>query len=171
MRDSQLSQCKTTILWTLNCQHCCCCSVVKSCPTLWPHGLHHTSLPCPSLSPWVCSDSCPLNQWCHPTIPSSVIPFSFCPQSSPVSGSLPMRQLFSSGGQSIGASASASVLPMIIQGWFHLGLIGLVSLLSKGLSKSLLQHQFKSSNSSVLSLHYGPTLTSIHDYWKNHSFD
>ena len=111
----------------------CCCSVSKLCPTLQPHGLHHTSLPCPSLSPWVCSNSCPLSWWCHPTILSSVAPFSSCPQSFLASGSFPRSWLFISGGQSIGASAS--VLPMNIQGWFLLGLTGLISLLSKGLSR------------------------------------
>ena len=118
-------------------------------------------------------NSCPLSQWCHPTISSSVIPFSSCLQSFPASGSFLMSWLFASGGQSIGASASASVLPMIIQDCFPLGLPGLISLQSKGLSS--LQPspapQFKSINSSVLSLIYGPTLTSVHDYWKNHSLD
>ena len=103
--------------------------------SLWPLGQQNARLSCPSQSPRVCSNSCPLNQWCHPTISSSVIPFSSYLQSFPASSSFPMSRLFSSGGQSTGASASASVLPMIIQGWFHLGLIGLVSLLSKGLSR------------------------------------
>ena len=114
-----------------------------------PHGLQHARLPCPSLSPRVCSNSCPLSQWCHPTISSSVVPFSSCPQSFPASGSFPMSQLFPSGGQSIGASASTSVLPMNIQGWFPLGWSGLISLLSKGRTlKSLLQHH--SSKASIL---------------------
>ena len=118
-----------------------------SCPTLWPHGLEHTRLPCPSLSPEVCSNSCPLSQWCHPTISSSVIPFSSCLQSFPESGSFQMSQLFTSAGQSIGASASASVLPMNIQDWFPLRLTGLISLQSKGLSKvfsrtTIWKHQF-----------------------------
>ena len=86
------------------------------------HELQHTRLPCPSPSPGVCSNSCPLSQWCHPTILSCVIPFSFCPQSFPVSGSFPITWPFSSAGQSTGASASASVLPINIQGWFSLGL-------------------------------------------------
>ena len=111
------------------------------------HGLQHTRLPCPSLSPGVYSSSCPLSKWCHPIISSSVIPFSSCPQSFPAWGSFPMNWLLTSGGQSIGASPSASVLPMNIQGWSPLGLTGLISLLSKGL-KSLLQHQ--SSKASVL---------------------
>ena len=103
--------------------------------SLQPHGLQHTRLPCPSLSPRVCSNSCPLSQWCHPTISSSVVPFSSCPQWFPASGSSPMCWLSTSGGQSIGASASASFLPMSNQDWFPLGLTGLISLQSKGLSR------------------------------------
>ena len=102
--------------------------------SLWLHGLQHARLPCPSLSPGVCSNSCPLSGWCHPTISSSVALFS-CLQSFPVSESFPMNQLFISGGQSIGASASASVLPVNIQDLFPLGLTGFISLLSKGLSR------------------------------------
>ena len=112
----------------------------------------HTRLPCLSLSPRVCSNSCPLSQWCHPTISSSVTPFSFCPQSFPVPGSFPLSQLFTSGGQSIGAS----VHPMNIQGWFPLGLTSLI-LQSKGLSESSPASQFESIHSPVLSLLYGPT--------------
>ena len=96
------------------------CSVVSD--SLRPQGLWHARLPCPSLSPGVCSDSRPLSQWCHPAISSSVAPFSSCPQSFPASGSFLMSQLFTSGGQSTGTSASASVLPMNIQDWFPLGL-------------------------------------------------
>ena len=95
--------------------------------SLQPHELQHARLPCPSLSPGVCSNSCPLCQWCHPTISCSVSPFSSCPQSFPTSGSFPVSQLFSSGCQSIGASASALVLPMNIQGWFPLELTGLIT--------------------------------------------
>ena len=91
------------------------CSVVPN--SLWPCGLQHTRPPCPSPTPWACSNSYPSSQWCHPTISSSVIPFSFCLQSFPASGSFPMSQLFASGGQSIGVSASTSVLPMNIQDW------------------------------------------------------
>ena len=98
-----------------------------------PHGLQHDTPPCPSPSPGVCSNSCPLSRWCRPTILSSAIPF-FCLQSFPESGSFPMSQLFTWGGQSIGASTSVPVLPMSIQDWFPLGLTGLISLLSKGLS-------------------------------------
>ena len=102
---------------------------------LWHDELQNARLPCSSLSLEVCSDSCPSSQWCHPTISSSVIPFSSCSQSFPASRSFPVSNFFASGGQSIGASASASVLPMNIQGWFPLGLTGLISLLSKGLSR------------------------------------
>ena len=108
-------------------------SVVSN--SLWPHGLQHTRPPCPSPTPRVYSNSCPLSRWCHPTISSFVVPFSSCPQSFPASGSFQMSQFFASGGQSIGVSASASVLPMNIQDWFPLGLIGLISLKSKGLSR------------------------------------
>ena len=101
--------------------------------SLRSHELQHTRLPCPSLSPRVCSDLCPLSQWCHPTISSSVAPFSSCPQSFPASGSFPVSQLFTSGGQSIGALAS--VLLMSIQDWFPLGWTGLISLQSMGLSR------------------------------------
>ena len=111
------------------------------------HGLQHTRLPCPSPCPRACSNSCPLSQWCHPTISSSVIPFSSWFQSFPASESFPMSWLVASGGESIGTSASASVLPMNIQDWFPLGLTGLISLQSNGLS-SLLQHH--SSTASVL---------------------
>ena len=100
--------------------------------SLWPHGLQHARLPYSSPSPGVCSNSCPLSQWCHPTISSSDAPFSSCPQSFPALGSFPVSQLFPSGGQSTGASAS--VLSVNIQDWFPLGLAGLLSLLSKGLS-------------------------------------
>ena len=115
--------------------------------SLWPHGLQHTRLPCPSPTPGACSNSCPLSRWCHPFISSSVAPFSSCPQSFPASGSFLMNRLFVSGGQSIGASASASVLPMKIQDWFPLGLTSLISLLSKGLSRvfSSLLHNLKAS--------------------------
>ena len=117
-------------------QGCCFCSVTESCLTLWdPHGLQHASLPCPLLSPRSCSNSCPSSQWCHPTISSSVISFSSWLQSFPASGCFQMSQLFASGGQSFGASASASVLPMRIQGWFPLGLSGWISLQSKRLSR------------------------------------
>ena len=103
--------------------------------SLQPHRLQHTRLPCPSPTPRPCSNSCSLSQQCHPTISSSVVPFSSCLQSFPAAGSFPTSQFFASDGQSIGASASASVLPMNIQDWFPLGLTGLISLQSKGFSK------------------------------------
>ena len=103
--------------------------------SLWPHGLQHARPPYPSPTPGVHSDSHPSSQWCHPAISSSVVPFSTCPQSLPASGSFTISQLFASGGQSIGASTSASVLPVNIQDWFPLGLASLILL-----SKSLLQH-------------------------------
>ena len=109
------------------------CSVMSD--SLWPHGLQHARLPCPSPTPRACSNSCPLSRWCHPTISSSAIPFSSCLQSFPASGSFPMSQFFASDDQSIGVSASASVLLMDIQDWFPLGLTGWTSLQSKRLSK------------------------------------
>ena len=96
--------------------------------SLWPHGLQHSRLPCPSPTPGACSNSCPSSRWCHPIISSSIVPFSSCLQSFPASGALPMNQFFTSGSQSIGASAWASVLPMNIQDWFPLGLTGWISL-------------------------------------------
>ena len=110
-------------------------SVTLSCPTLQPHGVQDTRLPCPSPTSGACSNSCPSSWWCHPTISSSVIPFSSYPQSFPASGAFQMSQFFTSGGQSIGASASASVLPMYIQDWFPLELTGWISLQSRGLSR------------------------------------
>ena len=99
--------------------------------SLWPHGLQHARIPCPSLSPGACSNLHPLSWWCHPTISSSVIPFSSCPQSFPSSGYFPMSWLFASGGQSIEAAVSASIFLINIQGWFLLGLTGLISLQPK----------------------------------------
>ena len=112
-----------------------CCWVMSS--FLWPQGLQHARPPCPSPSPRVCTNSCPLSEWCYLTISSSVIPFSSCLQSFPASGSFPVSQLFTSGGQSIGASVSASVLPVNIQGWFPLRLTGSHGLV-QGLSASTL---------------------------------
>ena len=109
------------------------CSVVSN--TLWPHWPQHTSPPCPSPTSGVYSNSCPLSQWCHPTISSSVVPFSSCLQSFPASGSMQMSQLFAWGGQSTGASASASVLPMNIQDWSPLEWTGWISSQSKGISR------------------------------------
>ena len=118
----------------------CCFSVNKLCRTLQPQGLQHVRCPCPPLPPEVCSNSCPLSWWSYPTLSSSAAPFSFCLLSFPASGSFPIDWLFASNGQHTGASSSASVCPMNIQGWFPLGLIHLICLLSKGSLKSLLQH-------------------------------
>ena len=125
---------------------------------LQPHGLQHARLPCPAPTPRACSSSCLSSLWCHPT--SSTVPFSFCPQSFPASGSFPMSRFFPSGGQSIRASTSASILLINIQDWFPLGLTGLMPLLSRD-SQDLSNPQFKSINSSVLGFLYGLTLTSI----------
>ena len=130
------------------------------CDSLWPHGLQHTRFPCPIPTPRAYSNSCPSSWWYHPTISSSVVPFSSCLQPFPPSGSFQMFQFFESGGQSIGASAS--VLPMNMQDWYPLGWTGWVSLQSKGLSRVF-------SNTTVQ--RHQLTLTSILDYWKNHSFD
>ena len=122
--------------------------------SLQSHGLQHTRLPCPSLSPGACSDSSPLNRWCHPTISSSVIPFLSCLQSCPASGSFQISQFFTSGGQSIGVSVTSAILPMNIQDWFPLGLTGWISLQSKGLSRvfsstTVQKHQFFSAQLSL----------------------
>ena len=135
------------------CYFCCCyifsiqfsCSVMSD--SLWPHGLQYTRLPCPSPTPGACSHSCPSSQWCHPTISSFVVPFSSWPQSFPASGSFQMSQLFASGGQSTGVSASTSVLPMNTQDWSPLGWTGWISLQSKGFSRvfsntKVQKHQF-----------------------------
>ena len=144
------------------------CTVAKSCPTLQPHGLQHVRLPCPSPSlefaqthvHWV-NDAI---QPSHPLVPLSPLKYF------PPSGSFPVGWIFASGSQSIGASASASVLPVNIQDYFPWGLTGLIFLLSKGLSSLLQPLQFKSINSSVLRFLYDPTHI-WHDYWENHSFD
>ena len=144
-------------------QHCCCCSAAQSCPTLCDpvdHSMPGFPVHHELLEP---------AQWCHPTISHSVVPFSSCLQSFPASGSFPMSQLFAWGGQSIGASALASVLSMNIQGWFPLGLTGLISLQSKGLARffsntTVQKHDFFGAQPSLWS-------NSIHDCWKNHSFD
>ena len=143
------------------------CSVVSD--SLRPHRLQHTRPPCPSPTPTVYSNSCPLSQWCHPTIPSSVFPFTSHHPSSPASGFFPMSQ-FSSGGQSIGVSASASVLLMNIQDWFQDGLVG-SPCSPRDSQESSPTPQFKSINSSTLSVLYCPTIISVHDYCKNDKFD
>ena len=144
--------------------------------SLRPYGLQHARFPCPSPALGACSNSRPLNQRCHPTILSSVVPFSFFLQSFLASGSFPVSWLFTSNGKSIRASASASVLPMNIQGWYSSGLTGFISLQSQGLSRvfsnttvwkaSVLRHSpFFMVQLSLISLSF------IHDYWKNHSFN
>ena len=129
-------------------------SVTQSCLTLQPHGLLHSRPPCPSPTPRAYSNPCPLSRWCHSTISSSVISFSSCLQSFPASGSFQMSQLFASGGQSIGVSALASVLPIDIQGWFPLGWTGWISLQSNGLSRifsntTVQKHQLFSTQLSL----------------------
>ena len=132
--------------------------------------LQHTRPPRPSSTPGVHPNPCPLSWWCHPTISSSVVPFSSCPQSFPASGSFQMSQLFSSGGQSIGVWASTSVLPMNTQDLSPLGWTGWISLQSKGLS-GVLQHH--SSKASILqhSAFFIVQLSHPYNYWKNNSFD
>ena len=139
--------------------------------SLRPREPLHARPPCPSPAPRVHPNPCPLSRWCHPTISSSAVPFSSCLQSFPASGSFQMSQLFTSGGQSAGASAPASVLSMNIQDWFPLGWPCWISLQSKGTLKSLLQHH--SSKVSILrcSAFFFVQLTSVHDHGKNHSLD
>ena len=131
------------------------CSVLSD--SLWPHGLQHTRPPCPSPTPGAYSNSCPLSQWCHPTISPSVIPFSSCLQSFPAPGYFPMSQFFTSGSWSYGASPSSSVLPVTIQDWFLLRLTGLISLQPKGLSRVF-------SNTTVQKHHFFSTEPSL---WSN----
>ena len=142
-------------------------SIAVMFDSLWPHGREHAKPPCPSPTPRAYSNTCSSSQCCHPTISSSVVPFPSCLQSFPASGFFPMSQFFISGGQSIGVSASASVLPMNIQDWFPLGWTSWISLQSKRLSRvfSNTTDQFL-----ALSLLYGTTLTPIYAYWKSHSF-
>ena len=145
--DRSLIICKIGILGITSpiCEYSCC-SVAKSCLTLRPHELQHIRFPYPSVTPGACSNSCPLSQWCHPSISSSFTPFSTCPQSFPPSGSFPVSRLFTSGGQSIAASASASVLTMIIRGWCPWELTGLISLQSRDSQENLLEnHNSKAS--------------------------
>ena len=132
------------------------------------HELQHARPPCPSPTPRVDTNPCPLSQWCHPAISSSVAPFFSCPQSLPASGSFPMSQLFAWGGQRTGVSASAWVLPMNSQERCPLGWTGWILLQSKGLSRvfsntTVQKHQFFGAQ-----LFHSPTLTSTHDHWKNH---
>ena len=138
--------------------------------SLQPHESQHTRPPCPSPTPGVHSDSCPLSQWCHPAISSSVIPCSSCPQSLPASESFPMSQLLAWGGQSTGLSALASFLPRNPRADLQNGLIG-SPWSPRDSQESSPKPQFKGIDSSALSFLHSPTLTSIHDHWKNHSLD
>ena len=149
------------------------CSVMSK--SLWPHELQHVRPPCPSPSPGICPSSCPLSWWYHPTISSFAALFSLCLQSFPESGCFPVSQPLASGDQNIGASASASVLAVDIQGWFPLGLTGLISLLSRVLSRvfsstTVGKHQFFSTQPSLWSTsHTGEFyMRVLHDYWKDH---
>ena len=134
--------------------------------SFWPHGLQHARLPRPSLSPGVCSNSCPLSPWCHPTISSSVALFSSCPQYFPASGSFLVSRLFITDGQSIGASSS--VLPKNVQGWLIWSPCSLKSLLLLLLQKRVF---FSTTvEKRQFSAFFMVQLTSVHDYWKNHTF-
>ena len=139
--------------------------------SLRPQGLQRPRPLCWSPTPRPCLNTYALSRWCHPTILSSVIPFSSCLQSFPASGCFPRSQLFASVGQSIGAAASASVLPMNIQDWFPWGWTGWISFKSKVLSRIFSNTTVPKHKFLVLNFLYGPALTSVHDYWKNHSFD
>ena len=144
-------------------------SVAQSCPTLRPHEPQHARPPCPLLTPGVHPNSFPSSQWCYPAISSSVVPFL-----RPILPSIRvflMTQLVASGGQSIEVSVLTSVLPMNTQDWSSLGWTGWIPLQSKGLSRVFSNTTVQSTNSSVFSFLHSPTLTSIHDYWKNHSCD
>ena len=144
------------------------CSVMSD--SLRPHGLQHARPPSPSPTPRAYSNSRPFSWWCNQSISTFVVPFFSSLQPFPASWSFQMHQFFSSSGQRIGVSASTSVLSMNIQDWFTLGWTGWISLQSNGLSRVFYKHhQVKSINFSVLSFLYSPTLTSIHDYRKNHS--
>ena len=150
-------------------------SSVQSLSYVWlfatPGEPQYTRPPCPSPTPGVYPNSCPLSRWSHSSISSSVVTVSSCPQSFPVSGSFQMNQLFASDGRSIGVSASASVLPMNTQDWFPLGWTGWMPLQSKGLSRVFSNNTVQKHHSSALSFLHSPTLTSIHDHRKNHSLD
>ena len=141
------------------------------CDSLRPHELQHARPPCPSPTSGVHPNPCPLSRWCHPTISSSVVPFSSCLQSLPASKYFPMSQLFAWGGQSTGVSALASFLPKKSQGWSPSEWTGWISCSSRDSQESSPTPWFKSINSLAVSLLHSPTLTSIHDHWKNHSLD
>ena len=157
--------------WPTNCQPFIQFSRSVVSDSLRPHELQHARPPCLSPTPGLYPNSCPLSQWCHPAISSAVVPFSSCPQSFPASGSFQMSQLFELGGQSTGVSASTSVLPMNTQNISPLEWTGWISLQSKGLSRVFSNNTVQKHQFLVLSFLLSPTLTSIHDHWKNHSFD
>ena len=146
-------------------------SVTQLCLTLQPHGLQHARLPCPPPTLKACSNSCALSQWCHPTISSSVIPFSSCLQSFPALGSFPISQFFASGGQILEFQLQHQSFQWIFRTDFLLDWLVGSPCSPRDFQESSPTPQFKSINSSVLSFIYSPTLTSIPDYWKNHSFD
>ena len=139
--------------------------------SLWPHGLQHAKLPCPSQTLRACSTSCPSSRRCHPTISPSVVSFSSCLQSFSASGSFTMSQFFASGGRSIGVTASASVLPWIFRDDFLWDTLVWFPCRPRNSQESSSAPQFESISSSALKLLCGPMLTSVHDYWKNYSFD
>ena len=145
------------------------CSVMSD--SLWPRESQHVRPPCPLPTPRVHSDSRSSSQWCHPAISSSVVPFSSCPQSLPASECFPMSQLFAWGGQSTRVSALASLLPKKSQGWSPSEWTGWISLQSKGLSRVLSNITVQKHQFFDISFLHSPTLTSIHDHWKNHSHD
>ena len=159
-------------LWSYS--YCSISSVQFSCSvmsdSLWPHESQHARPPCPSPTPRVHSNLCPWNRWCHPAISSSVVPFS-CPQSLPASESFPMSQLFTWGGQSIGISALASVLPMNTQDWSPLEWTGWISLQSKGFSRVFSNTTIQNLQFFSAQLSSQSNSTSIHDHWQNHSLD
>ena len=147
-------------------------SVAQSCLTLCdPMNRQHARPPCPSPTPGVYSNSCPSSRWCHPTISSSAVPFSSHLQAFPALGSSQMSQFFASGGQRIGISASVPVFPMNTQDWSPLGWTGWSPCSPRDSQESSPTPQFKNINFSALSFLHSPTLTSIHDHWKNHSLD
>ena len=139
--------------------------------SLLPHEPQHARPPCPSPTHGFQPNPCTLSQWWHPTISSSVVPFSSCPQSYPASGSFQISLLFPSGGQSTGVSDSTSVLPMNTQDWSPLGWTGWISSSLRDSKESSPTPQFKSINSLALSFLHSPNVTFIHDHWKNHNLD
>ena len=149
----------------------CCCSVTQQCPTLcYPVDCSTPGLSLPSSSPGVCPSSCSLHHWCHPAVSSSEVLFSFCPQSFPESGTFPMSHLFASDDQNTGASGSALVLRVNIQGWSPLRLTG-CSCSPRDSEESSPAPQFEGINSLVFSFLYGPGLTTVRKHWENHSLD